>query len=262
MAEMDCATCEKLIDAYADGELSADVALALEEALARCPRCRQRLDEARLLRDALRDAPSPRAPAALRSAILGALPAQGETAAVATMPRPRPPLARRDAMRWAAVVVLALGAGWTAGRYLPRPAGADADREIVAGYLRVTAGDRPVEVASSDRHTVKPWFAGRIAYSPPVHDLTTDGFPLVGGRIDVIGDRKVAVLVYQRNRHLLAVFVWPHEKGISRAAEMRDGFSLRRWSHAGFAFNAIADLAPADLQRFADVLDARLDSEP
>ncbi|HKU98690.1 MAG TPA: anti-sigma factor [Vineibacter sp.] len=260
MTEMDCATCEALIDAYADGELSADMAVALERALPGCPRCQQRLDEARLLRNALREAPLPRAPADLRAAIMAALPANDDGATVVAL-RPRTQPARRDMLRWAAGLVVALGAGWTAGRYLPLPTGSDVTREVVDGYLRVTAGDRPVEVASSDRHTVKPWFGGRIAYAPPVHDLTTDGFPLVGGRVDVIDGRKTAVLVYQRNRHLIALFLWPDTEGQSLRREIHNGFGLRRWSHGGFAFHAIADLALSDLDRLAAALDARLDAE-
>lgn len=260
MTEMDCATCEAQIDAYADGELSADMAVALERALPGCPRCQQRLDEARLLRNALRQAPSPRAPADLPAAIMAALPASDESATVAAMPRRVQP-ARRDTLRWAAAIVLALGAGWTAGRYLPLPIGPDATREVIDGYLRVTAGERLVEVASSDRHTVKPWFGGRVAYAPPVHDLTTDGFPLAGGRVDVIDGRKTAVLVYQRNRHVIALFLWPDPEGQSLRREVRDGFGLRRWSRAGFVFHAIADLPLSDLDRFAAALDARLDAE-
>ncbi|MCW5747328.1 MAG: anti-sigma factor, partial [Alphaproteobacteria bacterium] len=134
-------------------------------------------------------------------------------------------------------------------------------REVVDGYLRLTSSDRPVEVASSDRHTVKPWFSGRIAYAPPVHDLTTDGFPLVGGRVDVVNGRKIAVLVYQRNRHLVALFVWPDERGRAATAEMRDGFGLRTWSFAGFALRAISDLPASDLERFAAALDKRIEAD-
>lgn len=261
---MDCATCEALIDAYADGELSADMAVALERALPQCPGCRQRLEEARLLRDALRAAPVPRAPDSLRASILAALPAQGNGATVVAMPRhaaAAPSATRRNTMRWAAAIVVALGVGWAGGRFLPTTADAPQEaREIVDGYLRVTATDRPVDVASSDRHTVKPWFGGRVAYAPPVHDLTTDGFPLVGGRVDVIDGRKTAVLVYQRNRHVLALFLWPgNSPGVT--SEVRNGFGLRRWSHGGFVFHAIADLALSDLDRFAAALDARLDAE-
>ncbi|TWT11757.1 anti-sigma factor [Reyranella sp. CPCC 100927] len=260
MTEMDCATCESLIDAYADGELSADMSIAIESALPRCPHCQQRLDEARLLRDALRQAPSPRAPAALRTAILDTLAPHDDAPTVVSM-APRPTPARRDVLRWAATVVVALTAGWAVGRYLPLPGESDATREVVDGYLRVTSGERLVEVASSDRHTVKPWFGGRVAYAPPVHDLTTDGFPLVGGRVDVIDGRKTAVLVYRRNRHVIALFLWPDRGSLTTQGEVRDGFGLRRWSHAGFTFHAIADLPLSDLDRFAAALGARLDAE-
>ena len=113
-------------------------------------------------------------------------------------------------MRWAAMaasIVVALGIGWLGG-VLSLQGGREAD-ELVAGYLRVALGAHAVDVASSDRHTVKPWFAGRVDYSPPVHDLTAVGFPLVGGRLDVVDGRKVAVLVYRRNQHWLALTLWP-----------------------------------------------------
>ena len=132
-------------------------------------------------------------------------------------------------------------------------AGEDA---FVATYLRVVSSERPVDVASTDRHTVKPWFAGRIDYSPPVHDLTSAGFPLEGGRVDVVAGRKVGVLVYRRNQHRIALSLWP-EPGADTAPRIveRNGFTLAEWRHAGFVLHAVSDVAPTEMASFAAALD-------
>jgi anti-sigma factor RsiW len=185
---MDCPTCEAMVDAYVDGELSASESADFERSLAACPECRRRLETARAIGGLLRDMPAEPAPDLLHVRI------ERELRAIAGRPR--------EPARWAAIaasIVVALGIGWLGG-VLSLQGGREAD-ELVAGYLRVALGAHAVDVASSDRHTVKPWFAGRVDYSPPVHDLTTVGFPLVGGRLDVVDGRKVAVLVYRRNQH-------------------------------------------------------------
>jgi len=120
----------------------------------------------------------------------------------------------------------------------------------------VTMSDHGVEVASSDRHTVKPWFAGRIDYSPPVHDLTAQGFPLLGGRVDLIDGRKVAVLVYRHNQHRIALILWPASGGdTTPSVDQRDGFALADWRRGGFAMRAVADLSPAEMKSFAAAVD-------
>ena len=122
--------------------------------------------------------------------------------------------------------------------------------------------DRAVDVASSDRHTVKPWFAGRIDYAPPVHDLTAEGFPLLGGRIDVVDGRKVAVLVYRRNQHRVALTLWPASSAGNAPAGVtqRDGFALADWRHAGFEMRAVSDLAPERDGAFAAAVDRAIDA--
>ena len=134
----------------------------------------------------------------------------------------------------AASVIVALGLGWLGGTLTGQ--GSRESDALVASYLRVAMAEHAVEVASSDRHTVRPWYAGRIDYAPPVHDLTTAGFPLLGGRLDVIDGRKVAVLVYRRNQHKLAVSLWPAStpgNSVPRVLE-RDGFAIAEWRHGGF----------------------------
>ncbi|MFO1081371.1 MAG: anti-sigma factor [Reyranellaceae bacterium] len=245
---MDCPTCESLVDAYLDGELSAPEGAAFERALAECPDCRRRLDGRRGLRALLRELPAEPAPDLLRARVERAL------------PRPaRPAFDRRRWLAVAASLIVAVGIGWAAG-LATGSAGRERDA-LLAGYLRVALSDSGVEVASSDRHTVKPWFAGRIDYAPPVNDLTSVGFPLLGGRVDVIDGRRVAVLVYRRNQHRIALMIWPARSAGSSPASVaeRDGFVLAEWRQGGFEMRAVSDLAPDEMKAFAAAVDRAID---
>lgn len=247
---MDCPTCESMVDSYVDGELSAAQSADFERAVEVCPDCRQRLEAARALSGLLRDLPDEPAPDLLRARI------ERELRAIAGR--------RRERLRWAALaasLVVAFAVGWLGATLLGQQ-GRETDA-LLAGYLRMVASERQVEVASSDRHTVKPWFAGRIDYAPPVNDLTTAGFPLVGGRLDIIDGRKVAVMVYRRNRHWLALTVWPATATGDAAAgiSQRDGFALAEWRRGGFELRAVADLTPADMRSFVAAVDRAIDSD-
>jgi len=241
---MDCPTCESMVDAYIDGEMTATESAAFEQALAACPECRQRLEAARELSGLLRGLPAEPAPDLLRARI------ERELRIIAGRPQQR---FRQMAM--AASVIVALGVGWIGGSLMTP--GTRETNELLAGYLRVSMSDTGVEVASSDRHTVKPWFAGRIDYAPPVHDLTAEGFPLLGGRVDLVDGRKVAVLVYRRNQHRIALTLWPASPGNGTAPDFdqRDGFALASWRRAGFEMHAVADLSPAEMKAFVAAVD-------
>lgn len=245
---MDCPTCEAMVDAYVDGELTLNENSAFERALEKCPDCRRRFETARSLRGLLRKLPQEPAPDLLRARI------DRELRIIAG----RPPK-RLHWMALAAGLLVALGIGWQGGRLTG--SNARESEELVAAYVRVTAGEHPVDVASSDRHTVKPWFAGRIDYAPPVHDLTVDGYPLVGGRVDVMGDRKVAVLVYRRNQHHVTLVLWPAKANGNETASVthRDGFALAHWRHGGFEMRATSDLSAADMAAFASAIDRAVD---
>ena len=146
---------------------------------------------------------------------------------------------------------IALGAG-ASGLFRAPTAGDDMERAIVAGYVRGRLSGQPVDVATSDRHTVKPWLAAKIASPTTVVDLAKDGFPLVGGRIDVIGMTPVATLIYQRREHQIALTEMRASGDASGAMrrETRDGFSLLSWSHEGRRFMAVSDMPPSELDAF------------
>jgi anti-sigma factor RsiW len=239
-----------MVDAYVDGELSAIESAAFEQALAVCPGCRARLESARDMSRLLRTLPAEPAPDLLRARV------ERELRSIAGRPRER--------VRWlamAASLVMALGVGWIGGSMLGQ--GTRETDELVAGYLRVAMSDHGVEVASSDRHTVKPWFAGRIDYSPPVHDLTAAGFPLLGGRVDLVDGRKVAVLVYRRNQHRVALTLWPSTSSgaTTPSVVQRDGFALADWRRDGFEMRAVADLSLAEMKSFATAVDQAVAAE-
>jgi anti-sigma factor (TIGR02949 family) len=253
---MDCPTCETMVDAYVDGELTASESAAFERALEACPECRRRLEAARAMSSLLRELPAEPAPDLLRARI------ERELRTIAGASRVRFPGAA--GMRWgamAASLLVAVSIGWLGGSLVGQ-GGRETD-ELVAGYIRVAMSEHGVDVASSDRHTVKPWFAGRIDYAPPVHDLTQEGFPLVGGRLDVIDGRKVAVLVYRHNQHRIALTLWPSASSGNSPATVtqRDGFALAEWRHDGFDMHAVADLAPADMKAFATAVDTAVSED-
>ncbi|MEA2805372.1 MAG: hypothetical protein QOE49_5467 [Rhodospirillaceae bacterium] len=252
---MDCPTCEAMVDAYVDGELTASESAAFERALEACPDCRRRLEAARTMSGLLRELPAEPAPDLLRARI------ERELRTIAGASRARLPGA---GMRWgamAASVIVAVSIGWLGGSLVGK-GGRETD-ELIAGYIRVAMSEHGVDVASSDRHTVKPWFAGRIDYAPPVYDLTREGFPLVGGRIDLVDGRKVAVLVYRHNQHRIALSLWPSSSPGNATAKItqRDGFALADWRHAGFEMRAVADLAPGDMKSFATAVDGAVDAD-
>lgn len=253
---MDCPTCEAMVDAYVDGELTATESADFERALTVCPECRKRLDTARQIGGLMRDLPAEPAPDLLRARI------ERELRGIAG----RTPVARRgERMRWmamAASLIVAVGIGWAGGTLTGR--GTSDTDALVASYLRVAMAEHPVDIASSDHHTVKPWYAGRLSYSPPVHDLTSTGFPLLGGRLDVIDGRKVAVLVYRRNQHKLALSLWPAGPAAPNTEPVvkeHDGFSMAEWRHGGFEWRAVSDVSPAEMQSFTTALNRAVDSD-
>ena len=127
------------------------------------------------------------------------------------------------------------------------------DAELVADHVRALQIGPLTEVASSDRHTVKPWFQGRLDYAPPVFDLAADGFPLAGGRTERVRGSTVAALAYARNRHVIDVFVWPSGAKTAPLRSVHRGFNVLHWADGAMQYWAVSDLEPTELARFAQL---------
>jgi anti-sigma factor RsiW len=233
---------------YFDGELDAARASDFEAHLEGCAACTQSLAVQKALRTALGAADLYlRAPAPLRSRV---------GAQVST---PRAGFASRGpfwrGLAAAASLVLVLVGGWRTAVWRADIAEREVGRQALDAHLRSLQLSHLTDVASTDQHTVKPWFVGKLDFAPPVVDLSAEGFPLVGGRLDVVGGRSVAALVYNRRKHVINVFVWTSEESDAapRTGEER-GYSWIRWTRGGMTFWSVSDVAPPDLAELARLL--------
>lgn len=255
---MTCENNKALLQAYFDGELDLVRTVEFEQHLKTCLDCAAKLRELQTLRRSLRESNLyGRAPESLKARIRAELPS--------AMTEVKPiPMRRRPVLEWfavAAAIVLAVVVG---ARVIPNIAGRRQSdllaQEILASHIRSLQPGHLFDVESTDQHTVKPWFDGKLDFSPPVVDLASDGFPLIGGRLDYAGERDVAALVYQRRKHFINVFVWPVSAGSdsAQASESNQGYNIVRWSHGGFQFWVVSDVNPSDLAGFVQLLQSRI----
>jgi anti-sigma factor RsiW len=202
--------------------------------------------------DPARDATYHRAPEGLRERIL-------QSVEKAPAPHGHGALARYIPLLAACFALVAI-ASWNLALWSVTPHGEGAiAQQVVDAHVRslMTPG-RLRDVESSDSHTVKPWFAGRIDFAPPVRDLAEIGFPLTGGRIDHVNGRAVAALTYSRRLHVVSLFVWPAEGAADEAPSIATvkGFSVAHWTQRSMRYWAITDAAPAEVETFARALGA------
>ena len=249
---MNCQQAKPLIDAYADGELDATVIVELEKHIHDCPACALAWRNAQTLKKSLKqDALFFAAPTELRHRIKAELRSQVETK----------PFWNFGNWNWLTGATTGLATACLALLLtvtLNRPSAQQRlTQEIVSSHVRSLMADHELDVISTDQHTVKPWFNGKLDFSPPVKDLAAQEFPLIGGRLDYIGGRSVAALIFHRNKHVINLFIWPANEKDSKpvASASIQGYNVIHWTNAGMTFWAASDLNEMELMEFAQDYD-------
>lgn len=241
---MICNQMKDLVHAYLDDELSLTEQVSFEQHLSACPECQQAHQSFSRLRQNLRQGglqfPLP-------SGFKLNVPSDSFSR---VSPAPRFRYARYLAI--AAMILLAFASGSMWHFSQDR---SSLLRALADAHVRSLQANHLLDVVSTDQHTVKPWFEGKIDFGPPVRDLAADGFPLVGGRLDYLQNRTTAVLVYGHGKHQINLFIWP-EQGADEAIHDAsvDGFQIVSWRSAGLRRAAVSDMNVDDMNRLADLL--------
>jgi anti-sigma factor (TIGR02949 family) len=248
-----CNDNQRLLHAYFDGELDLVRSIEFEDHVKTCPDCSQDFANQQALRKSLQAANLyQRAPENLKTKIRAQLPRPMRAKPIAT--------GRRTAVEWLAVAAAIIVAIVLGAKIIPSVGSREQSdllaEQIVADHIRSLQPGHLFDVQSTDQHTVKPWFDGKLDFAPPVTDLADKGFPLVGGRLDYLDHRDVAALVYQRQKHFINVFVWPNESKTATLPELRTirGYNLVFWRENGMNFCAASDLNAAELEQFTQLL--------
>jgi anti-sigma factor RsiW len=243
---MNCS--RELIEAYMDEELDPGLTAAVEEHLSNCRLCSEAHSRFCEQKERIRSSvPYYTAPAQLQQSVREALrrAAASETSAVA----------RNTPWRWLAIaasVLLAISISWNVRRPQPRTAENDLiAQNILSDHIRSLIGTHLLDVPSSDQHTVKPWFNGKLDFSPDVKDFASQGFPLAGGRLDYLTDRTVAALVYRRRQHVINLFTWPSDSTPDTESHFsRNGYNVVHWTYRAMTCWAVSDITIAELEQF------------
>lgn len=252
---MDCHESQNLMSAYLDGELEPSTATQFHQHLESCPDCATAYRQLRQLQTAVKaHATRHAAPGDLQQRIRAAL------------PRPTPRARKFADWPWAWInfgvaTACSLAFVVTFALYLGAPSLQDRiEDEVVASHARSLMVAHLSDVISTDQHTVKPWFSGKLDFSPTVYDFAAQGYALVGGRLDYLDQRPVAAMAYRHRLHLLNLFVWPEtaHNGTPPISASRQGYQLIHWSQSGMCYWLISDMNMQDLTEFKRLLSEQI----
>jgi mycothiol system anti-sigma-R factor len=242
-----CTDIQAALPGYIDGELDPLRNLEIEQHLQHCGVCSKTYKADQTLQTAIQTgAQYYPAPADLRKRIRSSIP----------QARKGEPVFSAMPWRWLSVAASVAVVVILAWNLVPRPDGLDAEQlvaqEVVSSHVRSLMASHLVDISSSDRHTVKPWFAGKLDFSPSVVDLTDHGFPLIGGRLDYLDKKPVAAVVYKRREHVINLFIRPaaQDSPVEHKTVARQGYHLVQWSKAGMTYWVISDVNDTELQEF------------
>lgn len=268
---MNCEESLKLMDGYLDGELDPITSQAIEEHLRSCRKCDEAYQAHGSLIRAIGNAtPYYRAPTGLRERIQSSLRPE-----IAERPRrnfgryaqrlsPQKEAEPRSVLlgtpwNWLGLAAAIIFAAIVAWNMVPRFQQPGADQilatQLIASHVRSLMANHLTDVASSDQHTVKPWLDAKLDFAPPVVDLSSNGFPLIGGRLDYLNNRPVAALVYQRRKHFINLFVWPAASDVAKTTKplTHQGYQLLQWVDRDFNYWVVSDVNANDLQTFREL---------
>jgi anti-sigma factor RsiW len=272
---MNCEEATKLMDGYLDGELDPITSQTIEQHLRDCRNCEQTYETHGLLIRAIGNAtPYYKAPAELRERIQSSLReeiverplrnvAQDARSLILRGQRGPRTVPSGAPWNWLALAAAIIFAAIIALNLMPRLQRPGNDQflatQLIASHVRSLMANHLTDVASSDQHTVKPWLDAKLDFAPAVVDLSSEGFPLIGGRLDYLDNRPVAALIYQRRKHFINLFVWPAAPDATRTPKTitRQGYQLLHWVNSDFNYWAVSDVNEKDLEAFKQQFEAQ-----
>src|SRR6266446_3068990 len=273
---MNCEEVTNLMDGYLDGELDPITNQTIEQHLRDCPKCEQAYEAHGALIHMIGSAtPYYKVPVELRERIQSSLREEIAERPAHSVARDAQPMFSRKqpeprtillgtSWNWLALAAAILFAAIIGWNLVPRLQGRGADQflvtQLIASHVRSLMANHLADIASSDQHTVKPWLDTKLDFAPAVVDLSGEGFPLFGGRLDYLDNRQVVALIYQRRKHFINLFVWPAGADTSKTpkAISRQGYQLLHWADSDFTYWAVSDVNEKDLQTFKQLFEEQL----